>query len=58
MDGLRGTAFYDDDAVFATYMATRTNWPDNPNDTRVVKVHRTIETYVAAMQRAGFIVDS
>lgn len=27
-----GPAFYDDDAVFATYMARR-NRPDNPNDT-------------------------
>ncbi len=33
MDGLPGTAFYDDHTVFARYMATRKQWPDNPNDT-------------------------
>lgn len=33
MDGLQGTEFYDDEAVFAKYMATRNEWPDNPNDT-------------------------
>jgi SAM-dependent methyltransferase len=33
VDGLRGPAFYDDDAVFARYLGTRNDWPDNPNDT-------------------------
>jgi SAM-dependent methyltransferase len=33
VDGLRGPAFYDNDAVFARYMGTRNDWPDNPNDT-------------------------
>lgn len=32
MNGLPGPAFYDDDEVFATYMASRER-PDNPNDT-------------------------
>jgi SAM-dependent methyltransferase len=33
MEGLPGSAFYDDDQVFARYMATRKSWLDNPNDT-------------------------
>ena len=32
MMSLPGPAFYDDDTVFATYMASRQR-PDNPNDT-------------------------